>query len=128
MRRAFVTGGSGFIGGALVRRLVAEGWTARALARSDPSARAVQENGAETVRGDLSGPNATAAGAQGSELAFHAAAHLGDRGRREDFLAGNVHGTRNVIAACAGPACGGSSTSAPRPTSWPRPATTWRPS
>ena len=30
---AFVTGGSGFIGGALVRRLVTDGWTVRALAR-----------------------------------------------------------------------------------------------
>jgi len=35
---AFVTGGSGFIGGALVRRLVADGWTVRALARSDSPA------------------------------------------------------------------------------------------
>lgn len=35
---AFVTGGSGFIGGALVRRLVADGWTVRALARSDERA------------------------------------------------------------------------------------------
>ena len=50
---AFVTGGSGFIGGALVRRLVADGWTVRALARSDASARAVGEHGAEPVRGEL---------------------------------------------------------------------------
>ncbi len=100
MRTAFVTGGSGFIGGALVRRLVGEGWTVRALARSAASARAVEAHGAEAVRGELSDPGAMAAGAAGAEVAFHAAAHLGDWGRREDFVATNVQGTRNVIDAC----------------------------
>ena len=39
--RAFVTGGSGFVGGALIRRLLADGFEVRALARSDRSAQAV---------------------------------------------------------------------------------------
>jgi nucleoside-diphosphate-sugar epimerase len=56
---AFVTGGSGFIGGALVRRLVADGWTVRALARSDTSADAVRERGAEPVRGETQGVTPT---------------------------------------------------------------------
>ncbi|MGZ4267781.1 MAG: NAD-dependent epimerase/dehydratase family protein [Solirubrobacteraceae bacterium] len=99
MRTAFVTGGSGFIGGALVRRLVGEGWTVRALARSDASARAVEQAGARPVRGELADPASMTAGAEGAEVCFHAAAHLGDWGRREDFVAGNVQGTRNVIAA-----------------------------
>ena len=38
MSTAFVTGASGFIGGALTKRLVAEGWTVNALARSERSA------------------------------------------------------------------------------------------
>jgi nucleoside-diphosphate-sugar epimerase len=96
---AFVTGGSGFIGGALIRRLVADGWTVRALARSDGSAETVRERGAEPVRGDLDDVGAMAAGAAGCELAFHCAAHLGDWGRREDFERGNVQGTRNALAA-----------------------------
>jgi nucleoside-diphosphate-sugar epimerase len=96
---AFVTGGSGFIGGALVRRLVADGWTVRALARSDASADAVRERGAEPVRGELADTASMAAGATGCEVAFHAAAHLGDWGRREDFERGNVAGTRNALAA-----------------------------
>jgi len=45
--RACVTGGSGFIGRALVRRLVADGWSVRALARSDTSAATVEGAGAE---------------------------------------------------------------------------------
>jgi nucleoside-diphosphate-sugar epimerase len=96
---AFVTGGSGFIGGALVRRLVADGWTVRALARSEGSAETVRERGAEPVRGDLGDVVAMAAGAAGCEIAFHCAAHLGDWGRREDFERGNVQGTRNALAA-----------------------------
>ncbi|MEP6953888.1 MAG: NAD-dependent epimerase/dehydratase family protein [Solirubrobacteraceae bacterium] len=99
MRTAFVTGGSGFIGGALIRRLVRDGWAVRALARSDDAAAKVGGDGAEAVRGDLSDPTAMAAGAHGAEVAFHAAATLGDWGRRADFVAGNVDGTGNVIAA-----------------------------
>ena len=96
---AFVTGGSGFIGGALVRRLVADGWTVRALARSDASADLVREHGAEPVRGELDDTASMAAGAAGCEVAFHLAAHLGDWGAREDFERGNVQGTRNALAA-----------------------------
>jgi nucleoside-diphosphate-sugar epimerase len=97
---AFVTGGSGFIGGALIRRLVAEGCSVRALARSDASAATVGELGAEPVRGDLSERRAIEAGADGCEAAFHLAAHLGTWGKREDFMRDNVEGTENALAGC----------------------------
>ncbi len=99
--RAFVTGGSGFIGGALVRRLVADGSEVRALARSDASAAAVEALGAEPVRGDLADRDAMVAGAAGCDTAFHLAAHLGTWGTREEFMAGNVTGTENALAACS---------------------------
>jgi nucleoside-diphosphate-sugar epimerase len=98
---AFVTGGSGFIGGRLVERLVAEGRPVRALARSEASARRVAELGAEPVRGDIGDPASLAAGAAGSAVAFHLAAQLGEWGSWADFERGNVEGTRNVLAACA---------------------------
>jgi nucleoside-diphosphate-sugar epimerase len=98
---AFVTGGSGFVGGRLIERLRADGHTVRALARSERAADTVRSRGAEPVRGDLSDTGALRSGAEGCELAFHAAATVGDWGKREDFVRGNVDGTRNVLAACA---------------------------
>jgi nucleoside-diphosphate-sugar epimerase len=98
---AFVTGGSGFIGGRLIERLIADGWGVHALARSDPSAAAVSALGAEPVRGELGDVEAMAAGAGGCEYAFHLAAHLGDYGDWADFERGNVDGTRNALDACA---------------------------
>jgi nucleoside-diphosphate-sugar epimerase len=100
MPATFVTGGSGFVGGRLVERLVAEGHSVRALARSQAAADAVAERGAEPVRGDLADRAALADGASGCELAFHAAAEVSQWGPRERFEANNVGGTRNVIAAC----------------------------
>jgi nucleoside-diphosphate-sugar epimerase len=97
---AFVTGGSGFIGGRLIRRLVADGRRVRALARSEDSAAKVADAGAEPARGDLSDPAALRAGAEGCELAFHAAAAVLEWGPREAFVRANVDGTRHVLDAC----------------------------
>jgi nucleoside-diphosphate-sugar epimerase len=98
---AFVTGGSGFIGGRLIDRLRAEGWGVRALARSDRSADAVRERGAEPVRGDISDAGSIRTGAEGCSHAFHAAAHVGDWGPRADFVRDNVLGTHNALAGAA---------------------------
>jgi len=98
---AFVTGGSGFIGGRLVERLVSEGRAVRALARSEASAQRVAELGAEPVRGEIGDRELLAAAARGTDVAFHLAAQLGEWGPWENFERGNVEGTRNVLAACA---------------------------
>jgi nucleoside-diphosphate-sugar epimerase len=98
---AFVTGGSGFIGGRLIERLRSRGERVRALARSGTAAERVRNLGAEPVQGDLADAGAMRAGAEGCELAFHAAATLGDWGTREEFERGNVQGTAEVLRACA---------------------------
>jgi nucleoside-diphosphate-sugar epimerase len=97
---AFVTGGSGFVGGALITRLRSEGWDVRALARSDAAARKVTERGAEAVTGDLGDTGSLTDGARGCEVCFHAAAKVEDWGDPADFERMNVHGTQNVIVAC----------------------------
>ncbi len=99
---AFVTGGSGFIGGRLIRRLAGEGWTVRALARSPASEDKVRAAGAEAVRGDLEDTGTMRAGAEGCELLFHAAATVEAWGPWEDFVRGNVVGTHNALAAARG--------------------------
>jgi nucleoside-diphosphate-sugar epimerase len=99
-RTAFVTGGSGFIGGRLIRRLVGDGWSVRALARSPRSAEAVGALGAEAVQGDLDDVAALQRGATGCDYAFHAAAFVGGWGKPRDYERGNVDGTRNALDAC----------------------------
>ena len=99
MAVAFVTGGSGFIGGRLIERLRADGHTVRALARSDDAADKVRARGAQPVPGDLGDETAMRSGAEGCEWAFHAAAMLGDWGTREEFERGNVVGTGNALRA-----------------------------
>lgn len=98
---AFVTGGSGFIGGRLIERLVSEGTAVRALARSESSARQVEELGAEAVAGELADRASLAAGAAGAETAFHLAAHREEWGPWSEFERGNVDGTANALAGCA---------------------------
>jgi nucleoside-diphosphate-sugar epimerase len=72
----------------------------RALARSERAAASVRELGAEPVRGDLDDRDALRAGAEGCEVAFHAAAKVEDWGDPADFERLNVRGTQNVIDAC----------------------------
>jgi nucleoside-diphosphate-sugar epimerase len=96
---AFVTGGSGFVGGALIRRLAREGWTVRALARSERSAAAVEAAGAEAVRGDLDDVNAMRAGMDGADVVHHAAAKVEDFGDPADFQRVTVQGTKNALEA-----------------------------
>jgi nucleoside-diphosphate-sugar epimerase len=96
----FVTGGSGFIGQRLIRRLVSEGNVVFALARSERTGKLLAELGAQPTAGDLSNRDSLEAGARECELAFHAAAHLGEWGPRWEFEQVNVQGTRNVIDAC----------------------------
>jgi len=97
--RAFVTGGSGFVGRRLLETLAREGHQARALARSDGSAREVSSRGAEVVRGDLDDQAAMAAGMAGCDVVYHAAAKVDVYGRRADFERITIEGTRRVIAA-----------------------------
>ncbi|MFL5997283.1 MAG: NAD-dependent epimerase/dehydratase family protein [Streptomyces sp.] len=99
MAQAFVTGGSGFIGQALVRRLVSEGHSVRALVRSEESAAKVSALGAEPVRGVLTDSATWQDAVKGSEVVFHLAAETNvsaDRARQELVTVG---GTRAALDA-----------------------------
>jgi len=95
--RTLVTGGGGFLGGALVSRLVAGGAQVRSLQRRD-SAR-LRELGVEQVLGDVADASVVERAAADCEVVFHAAARVEMWGRFEPFYRTNVIGTDNVIAA-----------------------------
>ena len=65
MKRAFVTGGSGCLGGHLIPALRARGIEVAALARSDRAAAKVEALGATVVRGDLDDVKVLEAGMRG---------------------------------------------------------------
>jgi nucleoside-diphosphate-sugar epimerase len=98
---AFVTGGSGFIGRALIRRLVAGGGRVRALARSERSAATVAAIGAEPARGDLDDVAAMTTAAEDCDAAFHLAAEVAEWGPIETFRRANVDGTLNALEAAS---------------------------
>jgi nucleoside-diphosphate-sugar epimerase len=96
--RALVTGGGGFLGGAVVRLLRQRGDVVRSFTRS--AYPWLDEVGVEQCLGDLADPAAVEKAAAGCDVVFHVAAKAGVWGRRADFVATNVTGTENVIAAC----------------------------
>jgi nucleoside-diphosphate-sugar epimerase len=94
-----VTGGSGFLGGAVVRRLVARGEAVRSLQRQDSPA--LRELGVDVVRADLADRDAVIQAAKGCDAVIHIAAKTGVWGPYADYYRANVLGTRNVLEACA---------------------------
>lgn len=98
--RVCVTGGTGFIGGALVDRLFREGASVRVLARPSPRAEALAKRGAEITQGDLSSAQALDEAVRGAEVVFHAAAMVEGAGSRKEFEEANLGGTQQVFGAC----------------------------
>lgn len=102
MTRSFVTGGSGFIGGALVSRLVERGDEVVALARSPETEAALARRGAQAVRGDVLDRDALAAGMAGCDHAFHVAGvNTHCPSDPSELLRVNVGGAEAAVRAAA---------------------------
>jgi dihydroflavonol-4-reductase len=100
--KVFVTGGTGFIGGAVVRQLRGRGDEVVCLVRNPAKATAVVELGCETVAGDLSDVEAIRKGMEGCDAVIHAAAiyEVGiPVSQRQAMRDANVGGTERVLGA-----------------------------
>lgn len=96
--KVLVTGGGGFLGGAIVRLLRERGDDVRSFSRGAYPALAPLR--VEQLQGALEDPDAVVRAAAGCDLVFHVAAKAGIWGSYDDFYRANVTGTANVVAAC----------------------------
>ena len=92
-----VTGASGFIGRRVVRRLLHDGHSVRALVR-DPERLAMLPDTAETAQGDVLDPGSLVRACEGVDAVAHLAAVIRESGRLT-FQRVNYEGTRNVLEA-----------------------------
>ena len=100
--KVFVTGGTGFIGGAVVRQLRARGDEVVCLVRNPAKGKAAAELGCEVAPGDLSDERAIRAGMEGCDAVIHAAAiyEVGiPVSERDAMREANVGGTERVLGA-----------------------------
>jgi dihydroflavonol-4-reductase len=100
--KVFVTGGTGFIGGHVVRQLIERGDEVVALARSAEKGKALQDLGAEVRIGTLSDRDVLARAMEGCDAVIHGAAiyEVGiPKSKRQPMYAANVEGTENTLGA-----------------------------
>lgn len=98
--RALVTGGTGFLGGALVRRLHERGDEVTVFGRNETAGARLQAQGIRFLRGDLADALAVQRACAEKNIVFHCGANVAPWGRYRDFYATNVVGTQNIIRSC----------------------------
>src|SRR3954463_3049724 len=96
--RIFLTGGTGYIGLALARRLVAAGHEVRALVRPTSKVEPLKELGIATFTGDVADRASMREGMSGADWVVHAAATVELGGPPERMRRANVQGSENVAS------------------------------
>jgi nucleoside-diphosphate-sugar epimerase len=95
--RIFVTGASGFVGGAATKRFAADGHGVTAMSRSEKSDAAIRALGATPVRCDLE--SIEAEHLRGADAVVHCAAFVEQWGPRDAWRRFNVDGTARMLKA-----------------------------
>ncbi|HKI03848.1 MAG TPA: NAD-dependent epimerase/dehydratase family protein [Thermoanaerobaculia bacterium] len=96
--RIFLTGGTGYIGRALARRLVADGHELRALVRPTSNTEPLKQLGVATFVGDVADRVSMREGMSGADWVIHAAADLDFSGPAERMRQANLEGSENVAS------------------------------
>ncbi len=95
-----VTGAAGFVGSELVRQLLADGQSVRALVRKPEQIQALQDAGAEAVLGNITSLEDCTKAMQGVKGVYHIAAMFREADQPDDaYVAANVTGVENVLNA-----------------------------
>src|SRR3954468_4693269 len=97
-QRIFLTGGTGYIGLALARRLVRDGHEVRALVRATSNVEPLRQLGAATFTGDLADRASMREGMSGADWVIHAAAELDPAAPTERMRQANTTGSENVAS------------------------------
>jgi dihydroflavonol-4-reductase len=96
--RVYLTGGTGYIGKALARRLVDAGHEVRALVRPTSQVEPLRQLGIATFAGDLTDRASMREGMSGADWVIHAGAELNDGGPLNVMQGANVQGSENVAS------------------------------
>jgi nucleoside-diphosphate-sugar epimerase len=98
VNKVLVTGGNGFVGKAVIKRLLECGVKVRTVGRNEYVE--LQKIGVECVRGDIADSGVMAKAVEGVDGVFHVAALAGIWGDWENYYHTNVLGTKTVVDAC----------------------------
>lgn len=99
-KRIMLTGATGFTGGALAKKLVAQGHTVVALVRPTGNTRSLDALGANLVEGDITNADAVSKAAEGCDIIYNIAAVYRTAGHPDSYYeAVNTEGVQHIIDA-----------------------------
>ena len=96
--KILITGGNGFLGRNIFKKLLGKGHELYSFSRSDHPF--YKEQGITWFQGDICDFETLKKAVSGMNVVFHTASKVSPWGRWEDFYSINVMGTKNVIKAC----------------------------
>ena len=96
--KVFLTGATGFVGRNMLKRLLAEGHSARALVREPRNANSLAQAGVELVEGDVAEGTGLDQGMQGCDAIIHVVGIIVEKGSNTFERVHHI-GTRNVVEA-----------------------------